>query len=187
MRKQWLFVLGIIGVLVGVVLLMIRFGPENSGVAIGQKAPDFRLVNVATGDSVSLQTLGRGNVTLVNIWATWCLPCKEEMPAMQQAYVELGSRGFRILAVSIDDGDSRKVEEFARAYGITFDVLHDRSGAIQQRYQTTGVPESFLLDRDGRIIKRVIGQHDWASAANRNLIERYLGGDTPQVSAARAR
>jgi peroxiredoxin len=187
MKRQWLLFWGIIAALVGGALLLVRFGPENSGVVIGQRAPDFRLVDVASGDSVSLRELGRGHVTLVNIWATWCLPCKEEMPAMQKAYADLSSRGFRILAVSIDDGDGTNVREFAQAFGITFDILQDRSGAIQQRYQTTGVPESFLLDRDGRIIKRVIGQHDWASPANRNLIERYLGGATAEVSAAVAR
>ena len=58
--------------------------------------------------------------------------------------------------------------------GLTFDVLHDRSGAIQRTYQTTGVPESFLLDRDGRIVRRVIGAHDWNSAINRDLVERLL-------------
>lgn len=187
MKRQWLLFWGIIAVLVGGALLLVRFGPENSGVAIGQKAPDFRLVHLATGDSVSLHELGQGHVTLVNIWATWCLPCKEEMPAMQLAYADLAARGFRILAVSIDDGDGTNVREFATAFGITFDILQDRSGAIQQAYQTTGVPESFLLDRDGRIIKRVIGQHDWASAANRNLIERYLGGGPDEAGTAALR
>ncbi len=185
---QWPLVLGIIALLIAGAGLLVRFGPEQSGVAIGQKAPDFRLINVATGDSVSLRDMARGQVTLVNIWATWCIPCKEEMPAMQRAYADLEGHGFRILAVSIDDGDGSIVKEFASALGITFPILQDRSGAIQQRYETTGVPESFLLDRDGRIVKRVIGAHDWSSPANRSLIERYLGGETPpQASAAAAR
>lgn len=187
MKRQWLLFWGIIAALVGGALLLVRLGPETSGVAIGQRAPDFRLVNLASGDSVSLRALGQGHVTLVNIWATWCLPCKEEMPAMQRAYADLQARGFRILAVSIDEGDSRPVREFAQQLGITFDVLHDRSGAIQQAYQTTGVPESFLLDREGHIVKRVIGQHDWASPANRKLIERYLDGGTTDISAAHPR
>lgn len=185
---QWPLVLGIIALLIGGAALLVKFGPEQSGVAIGQKAPDFRLVNVATGDSVSLREMAKDQVTLVNIWATWCIPCKEEMPAMQKAYADLEGRGFRILAVSIDDGDGTIVKEFTSALGITFAVLQDRSGAIQQKYETTGVPESFLLDRDGRIVKRVIGAHDWSSPANRSLIERYLGGEAPQqASAATAR
>ena len=184
MNRQWMVVLGVIGALAGGAYALVRFGPENTGVEIGKKAPDFRMVDLATGDSVSLRTLARGDVALVNIWATWCEPCKEEMPAMQRAYIDLASRGFRIIAVSIDNGDGAAVKEFAQGLGITFDILQDQSGNIQQLYQTTGVPESFLLDRDGTIVKRVIGAHDWASGANRKLIERYLNGG--QVSVARA-
>jgi len=103
---------------------------------------------------------------------------------MQRTYVELEKKGFQILAVSIDEADAKSVKEFTSELGITFPILQDRSGKIQQLYQTTGVPESFLLDRDGTIVKRVIGAHDWASGANRKLIERYLNGG--QVSVARA-
>ena len=182
MSKQWMVVLGVIAGLIAGAYAMVRFGPENTGVEIGKKAPDFRLIDVATGDSVSLRTLAKGEVALINIWATWCEPCKEEMPAMQRAYADLAKRGFRILAVSIDNGDGAPVKAFVQQMGITFDVLQDQSGNIQQLYQTTGVPESFLLDRDGTIVKRVIGAHDWASGANRKLIERYLNGG--QVSVA---
>jgi cytochrome c biogenesis protein CcmG/thiol:disulfide interchange protein DsbE len=183
MNRQWMVVLGVIAALAAGAYALVRFGPESTGVEIGKKAPDFRLVDVATGDSVSLRTLARGDVALINIWATWCAPCKEEMPAMQRTYVDLAPRGFRILAVSIDNGDVAPVKSFAQELGITFDILQDQSGRIQQLYQTTGVPESFLLDRDGTIVKRVIGAHDWASGANRKLIERYLDGG--RVSVAR--
>jgi peroxiredoxin len=70
------------------------------------------------------------------------------------------------------------VREFVRELGLTFDVLHDQSGEIQQRYQTTGVPESFLLDSSGVIMKRVIGAHDWASPVNEALVRRLLGDTT---------
>lgn len=176
MSKQWMVVIGVVAALAGGAYAMVRFGPENTGVEIGKKAPDFRLLDVASGDSVSLRTLARGEVTLINIWATWCEPCKEEMPAMQRTYAELAPRGFKILAVSIDNGDGAPVKEFAERLGITFNILQDRSGSIQQVYQTTGVPESFLLDRDGTIVKRVIGAHDWSSVANRKLVDRYLAG-----------
>ena len=184
MNRQWMVVLGVIAALAGGAYALVRLGPESTGVEIGRKAPDFRLVDVATGDSVSLRGQARGDVALINIWATWCAPCKEEMPAMQRTYADLAPRGFRILAVSIDNGDVAAVKGFAQELGITFDILQDQSGRIQQLYQTTGVPESFLLDRDGTIVKRVIGAHDWASGANRKLIERYLDGG--QVPVARA-
>jgi peroxiredoxin len=142
-------------------------------VEINHPVPNFRAVDLGTRDSVSLEDY-RGSVTLVNIWATWCLPCREEMPAMQRLYDSLKSRGFRIAAISIDEGNSEDVVAFAQKLGLSFDILHDRSGIIQQLYQTTGVPESFLLDRRGILVKRVIGAHDWASPANRSTVERLL-------------
>jgi thiol-disulfide isomerase/thioredoxin len=113
-------------------------------------------------------------VTLVNIWATWCVPCRVEMPAMEQVYRELAPRGFAVAAVSVDEGPPDDVRAFGDQFKLTFDLLQDRSTRIQQLYQTTGVPESFLLDRRGVIVKRVIGAHDWNSPGNRALIERLL-------------
>jgi peroxiredoxin len=145
----------------------------SGGVEINREAPDFKVMDLATRDTVSLEDY-RGSVTLVNIWATWCLPCRDEMPSMQTLYDSLATRGFRIAAVSIDEGSPEDVVAFAQKLGLTFDILHDRDGTIQQLYQTTGVPESFLLDRRGILVKRVIGAHDWSSPANRSTVERLL-------------
>jgi peroxiredoxin len=93
---------------------------------------------------------------------------------MQQAYDSLAPRGFKIAAVSIDEGSADGVIAFAQELGLTFDVLHDRTGHVQQLYQTTGVPESFVIDRDGVIVKKVIGAADWESPVNENLIRRLL-------------
>jgi cytochrome c biogenesis protein CcmG/thiol:disulfide interchange protein DsbE len=172
-------VVGIVvaGLLTGAVALA-RFGPDVQQVEVGARAPDFRAVNLATGDSVTLREHYRGAVTLVNIWATWCVPCRVEMPAMEKVYQSLAPRGFRIAAVSIDEGSPEDVQAFARELGLSFDILQDRSTKVQQIYQTTGVPESFLLNRDGVIVKRVIGAQDWGSAVNRALIERLLDEPT---------
>jgi len=178
MSKQW-FAVGMIILVMGTVTaMMIRFSPE-AAVAVGSEAPDYRLVDLATGDSISLRDEYAGAVTLVNIWATWCAPCRLEMPSMQQAYDQLKDRGFRIAAVSIDDADRDKVVAFAEELGLSFDLLHDRSMRIQLAYQTTGVPESFLLDRNGVVVKRVIGWHDWAAPVNTGLIERLLDQPSP--------
>ena len=175
--RQW-FVVGVVVLIMGTLTaMMIRFSPD-AAVAVGTEAPDFHMIDLATGDSVSLREEYVGSVTLVNIWATWCAPCRLEMPSMQEAYEDLADRGFRIAAISIDDGNSDKVIEFGKELGLTFDLLHDQSMRIQLVYQTTGVPESFLLDKNGVVVKRVIGWHDWSAPANRGLIERLL--DQPQ-------
>lgn len=174
MSKQWIFVgLIVAGVAAGATILT-QVGSEVAPVQVGATAPDFHAVDLATGDSVSLYERYRGKVTLVNIWATWCVPCRIEMPAMEQLYTRLAPRGFAIAAVSIDEGGPDEVRAFGQELKLSFDLLQDRSSRIQQLYQTTGVPESFLLDRRGVIVKRIIGAHDWNSPANRALVERLL-------------
>jgi thiol-disulfide isomerase/thioredoxin len=174
MSRQWTFV-GVILLGLGAgAAVLTRVGREVAPVAVGANAPDFRAINLATGDSISLREKYKGKVTLVNIWATWCVPCKIEMPAMEQVYRELAPRGFAIAAVSVDEGPPEDVTRFGHDLGVTFDLLQDKSGAIQQIYQTTGVPESFLLNRQGIIVKRVIGAHDWNSDVNRALVQRLL-------------
>ena len=178
MRKQWIAVIVIVAGLALGAAALVRFSPDNQRVDVGTRAPEFTAIDLATGDSVSLRDRYRGHVTLVNIWATWCIPCRVEMPAMQSVYDSLRTRGFRVAAVSIDEGDATEVRNFAAELGLSFDILHDPSGRIQQVYQTTGVPESFLLDREGVIVKRVIGAHDWSSPVNRQLVERLLDADS---------
>jgi peroxiredoxin len=159
--------------LAGVGAALTRIGSDVARVEVGAKAPDYRAVNLASGDSVALKDY-RGKVTLVNIWATWCVPCRVEMPSMEKLYQSVAPKGFAIAAVSVDEGAPDDVRAFAAKLGLSFDILQDRSGRIQQLYQTTGVPESFLLNRQGIIVKRVIGAHDWNSAGNRSLVERLL-------------
>ncbi len=142
---------------------------------IGGDAPDFTAVDLATGKTVSFREHYRGSVTLVNVWATWCGPCKEEIPALDSLYRALAPQGFRIAAVSIDDGDSSKVQRFIDDFHVGFDVLHDREGRIQQIYQTTGVPESFLVDKDGKILRIVYGAAQWTSPSNRRIVQEILG------------
>lgn len=174
MSKPWMLVGIVAGGLVAAAGVLARFGPDVEPVAVGSRAPDFHAIDLATGDSVSLHERYRGAVTLVNVWATWCEPCRIEMPAMERLYQSLAPEGFKIAAVSIDEGDPEDVRAFGTKLGLSFDLLQDRSTKIQQTYQTTGVPESFLLNREGLIVKRLIGAHDWNSPVNRALIERLL-------------
>jgi thiol-disulfide isomerase/thioredoxin len=148
-------------------------------IGIGVEAPDFSAVDLATGDSVSLHRDYAGQVTLVNIWATWCEPCKEEIPALDSLVRILGPQGLRIAAVSVDVADSSVVSRWIADYDVAFDVLHDRGGAIQRTYLTTGVPESFLIDRDGRIVRIIYSAHPWASPANQRIITELLAAPGP--------
>jgi cytochrome c biogenesis protein CcmG/thiol:disulfide interchange protein DsbE len=146
---------------------------------VGNRAPDFRAVDLRTGDTVSFRERYDGQVTLINIWATWCTPCRVEMPAMQALYDVLKDEGFRIAAVSIDEAGARDVMAFVEELDLTFDILHDRTGNIERTYRSTGVPESFLVDRHGVIVRKVLGEHPWNSPANQRIVAQLLGVDLP--------
>lgn len=172
-RKQWYVVVGILGCLGAGGVFLALTGPDASGVAVGHHAPGFSAVDRHTGDSISLAHY-RGHVTLLNIWRTDCVPCRTEMPAMQHLFEKFGPRGFRVAAISVDLGNEDEVRQFADARGLSFDILQDQTPAVQDAYETTGVPESFLLDRDGVILKRVIGAYPWDAPASLALVERLM-------------
>jgi len=178
--RQWLYVAAIVGGLGLGAWALVTFSPIPEGAEVGQRAPDFRALDLASGDTVSFREAYAGSVTLVNIWATWCVPCRAEMPAMEQLYEKLKDQGFRIAAVSIDEGNVDDVRAFARDLDLSFDILHDKSGEIEKIYQTTGVPESFLVDRNGTIIRKQIGEHPWNSPANQLIVEELLGKSESQ-------
>jgi peroxiredoxin len=149
-------------------------GASSHRVEIGSLAPDFRAVNVATGKTVTLRTEYRGTVTLVNIWGTWCGPCRQEMPAMDSLYRSLAARGFRIAAVSINEKSLDDVRVFVADHHVAFDVLNDSVDAISESYQATGAPESFLVDRTGHIVRIAQMAAPWNSAENHRIIEQLL-------------
>lgn len=173
MSKQWILV-GAIVTAIGVGAFVLSRTDNGGVVAVDTRAPDFRAYDLAGNDSVAFREKYKGQVVLVNIWATWCAPCRDEMPSIEALYKDYAPRGFKVAAVSIDNGPTADVRAFARQYGLTFDILQDPTGRIQGLYQTTGVPESFLLDRDGKIVRRLIGGHDWNNAVNRDLVDRLL-------------
>ncbi len=177
MSKQWAMVGTIVAGLALGGAALVKFGPQLEGVEVGKRAPEFTAIDLASGDSVDFRARYAGHVTLVNIWATYCIPCRTEMPAIEALYRRLGPMGLKIVAVSIDEGNPDDVRAFVKQYGLTFDVLHDRSGDVQRIYQTTGVPESFLLDQKGVIVKKIIGEHPWSSPSNQRIVADLLGGD----------
>ena len=164
------------------VVVVAWVGRENyQPIITGSEAPEFTANNMA-GETVRLSDY-RGRVVLVNIWATWCAPCREEMPSMQRLYEALSDTDFEILAVSIDaragqnDAFGRPggdLQAFAEEMGLTFPILHDPEGRIERTYQTTGVPETFLIGRDGVIYKKVAGGTEWDAPLNQDLVRRLL-------------
>jgi cytochrome c biogenesis protein CcmG/thiol:disulfide interchange protein DsbE len=173
MKKQWILVIVAILMLAGGAVLGMKLAPQIAPVGVNSRAPSFKAVDLATGDSVSLATY-RGQVVLLNVWATWCEPCRIEMPSIQRLHDTLGKEGLKIVTVSIDQADSGTVKAFQREFGLTFTMLQDQSRAIEGIYQTTGVPESFVIDRDGRIVRKINGAHEWDSPADKEMFRRLL-------------
>ncbi len=172
MKTQWIAVGVVVLVLGAGLALGLKLKPEIFPVEVGSSAPMFEAKDL-TGRPVSLADY-KGQVVLLNIWATWCEPCKVEMPSLEQLQKELGPRGLKIVAVSIDEGGSDVVRQYARDLGLTFGILHDQTGRIKDIYQTTGVPESFIINRAGKIEKKVIGAADWDATVNKDLVRRLL-------------
>ncbi|MBC7563888.1 MAG: TlpA family protein disulfide reductase [Gemmatimonadaceae bacterium] len=174
--QQWRVVGAIVAVLGGALWFgSYMLKDELVGVDVGSKAPTF---SGATMDrparSKSLADY-KGQVVLLNVWATWCGPCRTEMPSIEALHKTMGPKGLHVVAVSIDDpGKANDIRKFLQDFNLTFEVLHDSTQAIQGAYQTTGVPETFIIAADGTIRKKSIGAADWNSAPNRALIETLL-------------
>ena len=180
-RQQWTLIAGVVMTAVFGIALAIKLRPQLNPVEIGSKAPEFTATDLRANKPATIADY-RGKVVLVNIWATWCPPCRAEMPSMEKLYKKLPGTDFRIAAVSVD-GDAFHPEgseppsgimAFANNLGLTFDILHDPSGDIRKAYDIFAVPESYLIDRDGVIVKRVIGAADWNTGDNEMLIRRLL-------------
>lgn len=170
-QRQWVAVLATVASLGFALVLAARLlGREV--LEPNHPAPAFEALRL--DGTVSGLAQYRGNVILLNLWATWCLPCRAEMPSMQRLQERFKDTDFRVVAVSVDQDRSAVVREFARELGLTFDILHDPTGEIQRVYRTSGVPESWVLDRSGTIIKKVIGATEWDNPVNVALVQALL-------------
>jgi peroxiredoxin len=176
LRRQWAVTAAVVALL-GLTLVVLDrvVGRQFALVTVGSHAPEFRVVTVDGGAHTKTLSDYRGDVVLLNVWATYCVPCRVEMPSIETLQKTYGPRGLRIVAVSIDDTASDSaIRAFAHRYDLTFEILHDPTGAIVHDYQTTGVPETFVIARDGVIRKKVIGADDWGSPGNQALIAQLL-------------
>jgi len=134
-------------------------------------APDFTLPDLERG-KVSLKDF-RGKLLMLNFWASWCVPCREEMPAMERLYQRYRDRGFVILGVNIKD-DKKSAISFVRELKITFPIGFDPNGDVGLLYGAWGLPATYLIDTKGIALARAWGPADWFSPGARELIEALL-------------
>ena len=159
--------------IVGALALIALGCDAPPAVEVGSPAPAYAAVTLA-GDSVSLDSL-RGEVVLLNIWATWCHPCREEIPMLEQLHERYGERGFRVVGVSIDSpGEGEWVGTFGKQVGMTYPIWHDADDRISTIYQAIGVPSTYLIDREGVLRWRRMGPIRAGDAALTRAIEDAL-------------
>lgn len=132
-----------------------RFRP----LSVGAPVPAYAVRTLA-GDTVRVGPAGQGDgvPTLLNVWATWCGPCKREFPELERIHRAHAAGGLRIVAVSIDLGEDAPVADFVREHGATFTIGRDVSGTVQDRFRSIGVPESYLIAADGTLLWRHVGE-----------------------------
>ncbi len=123
-------------------------------IQVGEPSPAYAIATM-DGDSLVLGPSDR--VTLLNVWATWCVSCKEEFAFMDTLLMRHASDGLRIVAVSVDVGSPEAVARVARQYAVTFEVAHDPEGRVEQQFPAIGVPASYLVGRDGRLLWKHVG------------------------------
>jgi peroxiredoxin len=146
---------------------------ERGVVKVGDVAPNFQLRDL-DGKMVALSHV-RGKVVLLNFWATWCGPCRDEMPSMEKLYHNVSRRDFEILAVSTDPQGAVVTRPFQQEMGLTFPILHDPDMRIGLSYGARSLPMSFMIDRNGIIRLKIFGgPRDWDSPEGRELIQTLM-------------
>jgi len=169
-------------ILISCLLLLISLGPSLPGTAggmsplnsndiVNSKAPDFILKDM-NGKTVSLSNF-KGKVVLLNFFATWCPPCRAEMPSFNKLYSALQQRGLEVVAVSSDRSIS-DIKDFLEKHKVDFPVLFDADRAITKKYRVFSMPTTFLINKNGLIVEKFYGEYDWTEPETRGKIEKLL-------------
>ena len=141
--------------------------------AVGTPVPAYGAIGMA-GDSLDLASL-KGSVVLLNVWATWCIPCRREVPELQALHQEFEAKGLKVLGVSIDGGEAGSdVEAFMKDFGMTYTVLRDPAERVLTVFRIQGVPASYLIDREGVVRWRTIGPFTAKDAGLQAALEQTL-------------
>ena len=152
-------------------LILAACGDVPQKAVVGGKAPDFSLVD-KQGKTWTLSKL-KGKVVFVNFWATWCPPCREEMPSMQRLYSLMPKDKFEMLAILENDKPER-ADAFAKQLGITLPILYDEEKKAWPKYGLTGLPETFIVDKQGVIREKFIGPAQWDSPQAVEMLKKYI-------------
>jgi|TARA_B110000196_G_C20898095_1_gene544616 peroxiredoxin len=140
--------------------------------SVGYFAPNFKLRNIK-GNYESLDSY-RGGVVVLNFWATWCAPCRIEMPSFEKLYRRYRSEGVTVLAITLDKNSENKIKSFVDEYGLSFPILLDEKGEVERLYPSMTIPFTYIIDRQGRIVARVDGAKNWESSETFEAIEYLL-------------
>jgi peroxiredoxin len=176
-------------ILVSVAILTAAFGvvwlqsSKYEPLTVGKPAPDFSLPDL--NDKIVRLSDYRGKVVFLNFWATWCKPCREEMPSMEVLYKNFERDGFVVLAVSIDRVTTKKdIPPFVNNMNLTFPILVDSWGQTDKRYKLLGVPETYIIDQQGILREKVIGPRDWTVLDNLRNITALLKSGSKSAQTA---
>lgn len=147
--------------------------PAGGPVRVGNEAPAYA-AETLDGHRTGLVQL-RGKPVLLNVWATWCKPCQQEIPALEQLHRTYGTRGLQVIGVSIDAGDQQQaIREFVAAYGASYPIWLDPDSEVTAAFSTMGVPNTFLIGPDGQVLWKHVGPVTADNPELRRLIERSL-------------
>ena len=146
---------------------------SSSVAAEKSPAPEVTVVSIANGSSLKLSDL-KGKVVLLNFWATWCPPCREEIPSMMKLNGFMAGKPFQMVAVSIDEGGKPAIESFFKETGFFLPTYLDTTGMSSKSYGITGVPETFIIDKQGVLVKKIIGGFAWDSPEAVAFIEGLM-------------
>ena len=172
-RNQWIAVGVIVALLAGALTVGVFLSEDVMRVEVGARAPDFTAIDLATGDTVALADY-KGEVVLLNLWATWCAPCRVEMPSIQRLADKLRPEGLKVIAVSVDVVSPEDVLSFVDELALDFTILQDRTQRVEMLYQTTGLPETFVINRHGEIVHWHIGPDEWDKPVHIDRLRRLL-------------
>jgi peroxiredoxin len=145
---------------------------QPRAVDIGERAPDFTLPVLPQG-SLSLHDFGR-RVVVLNFWATWCPPCVEETPSLEKFAEQMRSQGVDVVGVSVDQ-DATALRTFAEQQHLSFPILRDPAQSVANRYGTFKFPETYIIDRNGRVADKLIGAADWQDSRLLTFVQELAG------------